>query len=191
MVDDEVSARRVDVLLAEYGALRQEILSRSSTQHMLINLDLTLAGLVAGLAFSQKVSLLILLLIPILSACCSLLYFDHAKQISVIGEHIGGWLAPQLDDVLGAQLLGWDRRASPEQHGFGPVFVFIVPTFVLFVVNPVALTVSLLWSTELHRTGWAWSAWTLGAVLNLIVVGAWFTLIRRWRRWSKNVVSTP
>jgi hypothetical protein len=182
----------VDVVLAEYNAIRAEILSRSSAQHILINLDLTLTGVITGIAFSQRISMLVLLLIPILSACCALLYFDHAKQIDALGAYISRDIALKLDTLTGTDgSLGWDRVYSAQERGFRVVLLsYIVPTFVLFILNPLVLLISMLWARDFQVSDWAPVAWWLGIILELLVATSWILLIHRWSRLEKPFTKT-
>ncbi len=53
-------------LLAEYSALRQEILARSQTQSQLVNLAFVVTGTLLTLNLAHQVSREILLVLPIL-----------------------------------------------------------------------------------------------------------------------------
>lgn len=88
MAADEDPESLQRIALAEFSALRNEIGSRSTAQHTLINLSITAIGAVVGFALAQKGNLSLLLLLPILSPSLGMLYLDHALNIMNIGNYI-------------------------------------------------------------------------------------------------------
>src|SRR5689334_13795793 len=68
--------RQLTVLLQEYNSLRQEIFSRSTAQHTLMNIDVTIVGTIVGFAIAKDspAAPLLLLLVPLISGSLGFLY---------------------------------------------------------------------------------------------------------------------
>ncbi len=67
----------ISAALAEYTALRSEVTNRISGQDTMLNLYMTAAAAIFGLALSGHADALILLVVPLLSAAARLLYHNH------------------------------------------------------------------------------------------------------------------
>ncbi len=91
--------RRV-VLLAEYAAVNQEIGRRSDAQQPLLALSITALAAIASVVVSRSSARPAVLLIPLVTATCGLLWLDHAKTIRTKGKYIGG----QLRSAIVAEL---------------------------------------------------------------------------------------
>lgn len=87
----EIARMRLDTTIAEFNALRQEIIHRSGSQHGLMSLGMTIAVGLAGFAFAETEGLLraeLLLLIPLAVLPLGLLWLDHHRAISRMGLYI-------------------------------------------------------------------------------------------------------
>jgi hypothetical protein len=176
--DGERNNLIANALVAEFNSLRAEIAGRSGSQQLLVNLSLTMVGLVLGIAFSQRAGATIILVIPIFASCCAMLYFDHAAQITKIGRYIGYILRPRLAEIVDDdKVLAWESsyltfqrepEATPFQYG--------IPTFVLFVGGPLSVCVASL--AVVHQI-WHWLAWSVGMALELVSAYLWIVFIRR------------
>jgi hypothetical protein len=88
--DDIASARarRVQVALAEFNALRGEIDAHSKTQDNLIVLVVTAIGVVAGLVIKDEGDPRLLLILPILVGAAGIRYLEQTRAIKLIGSYI-------------------------------------------------------------------------------------------------------
>lgn len=165
-------------LVAEFNSLRAEIAGRSSSQQLLVNLSLTMVGLVLGIAFSQRASAAIILVIPIFASCCAMLYFDHAAQITKIGRYIGHVVHPKLRNIVDDdQVLAWESSYLKfQEKSDATPFQFGIPTFVLFVGGPLAICLASLVVVDQL---WHWLAWSVGMILELVSAYLWILFIRR------------
>lgn len=176
--DSEHTALLGTALLAEFGTLKSEIAGRSAAQQLLVNLTLTIIGIVLGVAFSERASVTIVLVIPIFASCCAMLYFDHAAQITKISLYITERIHPMMAALTG------DRRAFAWEAEFGSFhetrvssfFRFGIPTLVLFVAGPLTFSTVMIGIVEqpLH-----WLAWSVGVILEGITAYLWITFIHR------------
>jgi hypothetical protein len=83
------SARDIDVGLAEFNALRAEIISRTTAQNALVGIGLTAVGVIYGLALKKAGDdKSLLLAVPPLAALASLLHASETYQVGRIGDYI-------------------------------------------------------------------------------------------------------
>jgi hypothetical protein len=82
----------VDVLeagrLAQYEALRDEMLRRASFQQALMALELTAVGTVVGFVLGKRSPTELLLVVPFISSTLGLLWLEHARHIGRIAQFI-------------------------------------------------------------------------------------------------------
>lgn len=163
----------VEVRLAEFVALRQEIAQRSSFQHGLMVLNLTALGAVMGLVFGQNVDETFLLVVPVLSSALGILWFVNHVTIIRIGAYIGTklWIwTPSwelwLTQCEPTELGWWNRTWWPTVQ-----LTFCGPPAVILVTGPLLYVSSV---TE-------WALWSMGVVLTAYLATA-STLLRMLQR---------
>jgi hypothetical protein len=179
------SDRELTVLLQEYSALRAEILSRSTAQHTLLNLDVTILGTIVGLAIAKdsQDGPLLLLLVPLVSGSLGFLYLDHHTAIQRAGVYIDRVIKPPLQRLSrSSDLMSWEdffndnffrRRSS--------MAVLWTPLAVLFICGPIVSSVF----TVRHLGGQAGliAAWSLGVAIEVfLIVFAYRMFSQRWVR---------
>src|SRR5712692_6827708 len=71
--------------LAEFGALRQEIIQRLGAQDRLVQLNLTALATIVGLVIGQKFIPALLLVVPFLSAALGFAWIHQGRQLTLIG----------------------------------------------------------------------------------------------------------
>jgi len=96
-----------DFALAEYSALRDEILKRIELQHQILNLTLVIAGTVVSVAFQLSKGPIILLIYPPIALVLSAGWEQNNLRIRQIGAYIrerteprfsrGGWEQYRID----------------------------------------------------------------------------------------------
>jgi hypothetical protein len=177
MAADEDPESLQRIALAEFSALRNEIGSRSTAQHTLINLSITAIGAVVGFALAQKGNLSLLLLLPILSPSLGMLYLDHALNIMNIGNYINTQLKPIL------RLMRYEEVVrSYEQRRLLRVLPYGLPIFIIFAGAPIgSLTVTFPILQETTETG-MWMLWSIGLILVLVYLSFWlyFMVLPYW-----------
>jgi hypothetical protein len=151
--------------LSEFSALRNEIGSRSSAQHVLINVSITAIGAVVGFALAKEGSPLLLLLLPILSPSLGMLYLDHAINIINIGNYIDGQLKPVLPVMRYEEVV-----RSHEQRGPLRVLPYGLPIFIIFAGVPLG---SLIVTFRIIQEPRMWMLWSIGLILVLVYLSFW------------------
>ena len=162
--DDNAEALR-QMALAEFSALRNEIGSRSSAQHTLINLSITAIGAVVGFALAKEGSLVLLLLLPILSPSLGMLYLDHAINITNIGNYINDQLKPILSPIRYEEVV-----RSYEQRRLLRVLPYGLPIFIIFAGVPIG---SLIVTFRIMQELRMWILWSIGLILVLVYLYFW------------------
>jgi hypothetical protein len=172
----------VDVVLAEFSALRAEILSCQQAQTGVFVGGMTATAAVGAIAFSKGSRLQILLVLPFVLSGLGLLYLDYSRRPAAIGKYIRTelWLILELHPAC-RQLPSWERYLDKKRQqlsrrdrllGALPfVLVFLVPSVLALVVG----------AYKLIHSSWGEAYWLLW-VACLVVVLMLLALLAR-RRW--------
>ncbi len=164
----------INILLAEFGALRKEISDRSSAQHGLMTLNLTAITALGGFALSNVQYRLLLLLIPLLSPAIGMLYLDHGFNIAQIGAYLGRELQRACQAVTsGVTPCGYESVVRGYEGRLVRRLVFAVPTLLMFAGAP-AVALALVYPAA---TGWASVLWIAGLALLLAYLLFWWVFV--------------
>jgi hypothetical protein len=161
--DREVE-RTTTILLAEFAARRSEIDTRANVLVSLILGNLTVLGVVLGIALSQSGNKNVLLLLPIVTPCIGLLVIDTFRNVDFLNKYIRTVIRPGLS-INDEKLFDWERQSA--NFGFrlwlaGP---FQLVLWLEFLGPPIAV---LIYTMQHHlRYPYVW--WT-GAVLTVILL---------------------
>lgn len=139
-----------EFLLAEYAALRQEILKRMETQHQVVSLSLTAFGVLGTVGFNNNISAL--LAYPILSLFLAMAWSQNDIRIGQIGQYI----CEEIEERLLDDKHGWEhwhrfsdsglfvgRRTVRSARGTFLSTQFIALLFAVLKLNPTAPTQDL------------------------------------------------
>jgi hypothetical protein len=172
----EHSTELLQIVLAEFQALRKEIADRSAAGWTLLNLNMTVTAAVAGFVLSNKANPLLLLLVPILSPALGMLFVDHAYNIDNLGTYIKNTLAPLVNKIAATSgLLGYEQRIDQwEQRKLYRFLPLGLPLFLVFSVAPIG---ALVFSFRSIEEVWTWVLWGLGAVLTAIYLVFWTSFL--------------
>lgn len=177
-VPSDTSKSQLDVALAEFKALRDEIGSRATSSHTLININAVASGVAGGLVVNNPGRVELLLVLPILSSVLGLLWLDHAHNIRNIGDYINTTLRPSIVGILGEggeRALAWEEHVDVyERRAFLRFLPLGVPVLVLFAAVPVA---SLARTGGSVGSGWQWVLWIGGGLLTISFLALWTRLI--------------
>lgn len=164
-LSDVEKRRTLDIALAEFGGLKAEVAARVALQVSLSLANLTVTGVVFTINASGPIRAIVVL--PILSSCLALFFFDQNRNFEIISNYIYHNLVVQITHLSGCRhpkIFSWETVVRAEQHKrkiFVPYLVavnltFFVPLFgSLAAMNP--------WLQKL--TGLEISIWWLGLVL--------------------------
>lgn len=124
-LDDDIntpSSSALDFLIAEYSGLREEILTRTETQHQLILADLIAAGTFFTLSSQTELKILALIY-PILASFLFLAWLEHDIRIQQIGIYINR----HIESKFLSNNQGWEHQIT--SHPFTPIGSIIVFSF--------------------------------------------------------------
>ena len=186
----------VPVLLAEYAALRAEIVSRLNAQATTFGVTLTAVGVVGGIVLTGKASRDLLLVIPILAPSLGLFFVDHMRHMALLGLYIRGDLWEALrQELSGRSLPSWEHRwaayndmsqhRTPSSYLLFALVVVVPPGAVFFLSAVICLviTASRAFDTTAHAV-----IWVLGCVLTILVPLAAALVSPQYRHASLNEV---
>lgn len=162
--------RRVDVVLAEYNALRAEIISVLSSQQTFTNLNVTAATAITGLVLAQKVNPQLLLVAAVVSSVLGLIYVANTVHVRSLGGYINDVLRPIVTDYTGeSKLLGWDQYFEAHHHR-ARLLLRGASAGLLFSAVPVVALISV---RPYLDTSWSRIGWILALSLFIAQAGAW------------------
>lgn len=130
--------RAVDVAIAEFNALRAEIVSHVTAQAALIGLALTAAGVIVGFTVKEGGDERLLLAIPPLTLLVVLLHTAENFRAALIGRYIATELWQSLEGQVG-KLPSWEarvieRRKQPLRGLLPEIFLLDIPAIALFIL---------------------------------------------------------
>jgi hypothetical protein len=132
---------RVQALLAEYSALRNEILQRLSGHWIMFAFQLTVAGVLFSFALTSSSRTGFLLIIPIVSYAVSAEYLRNERMIRRLGEYIRLELSTKIP---GVNPLGWESWRLPKMASESRI-IWLSP---LPVTSPGVSFIALAWTAD-------------------------------------------
>lgn len=113
MTDSTPQVSNVDeqlkIILAEYNALRAEILQRSSAQSRIAEFHITiLTGIIGAAVLHPDASPWLLLLVPIEASLFGTWYIDHGIFIAKLGGYIHEVIEQTVKKLCGVPVLSWE-----------------------------------------------------------------------------------
>ena len=178
----------LELRVAAFTALREEISRRSSAQLTLITLSLGAFTALATIATAiQPKRDAVLLFVPFVSGAAGMLWLDHHRRIGLIGRYI-------LGEIFGGWPGSFEEKArkTAENEHLTALLGFVLPTVIVFAGPSIA---ALLWTyRELPQPGqnpiwWAGIVITSTYASGLLVTvgrshitGVWRWLVQQlWR----------
>jgi hypothetical protein len=165
-------ALSVQIALAEFTKLRDEITTRTTIQWTIVGLNVTGSGVVAGFALADPSRRQLLLMLPLFTPSLGMLFIDHGFNILRIGRFIESKIAPVLRNAAADQgLLNHETEAYARGSRIAlRLLPFGIPLVLLFNVVPLAALVIVLPAV---REGWAWTTWDIGVALSVTQMVFW------------------
>jgi hypothetical protein len=150
----------VAIALAEFNALRAEMLSHMTSQAALIGMGLTALGFVFGFAIRDGGDRKLLLVVPLLAAFVSLLQAGRYYQITVIATYIRKRLWPYLQKRVDEELPSWEMHIAmhrSNRRNFVLSHLIDTPAIALFVAASIFALLLVPDDTDpmLRGAGWA------------------------------------
>jgi hypothetical protein len=134
-VERPYEERVVDVVLAEYNALRAEIVSHINVQAAVVGLGLTAIGVIVGFAAKGGGNHQALLMVPPLSLLVVLIYSAETYRSASIEIYIYHRIWPTLELNV-AKLSSWERTAACKRlkwNGVWEALVIDLPALAVFL----------------------------------------------------------
>jgi len=159
--DDE--SRSQDAALAEFNALRAEIVARQNSQQGLLSIQLTATGALFSLALSGAGRAAVLLVLPLVSYMLAGRHVSHSYACLSIATYIRTRLSGRVTGGLGWEEWLRTHRSSPRSYRA------VNPLFITFPgISSLALLSSVPYLASLSRSVTAvmlWTAWAAGLLL--------------------------
>jgi hypothetical protein len=175
----------VDIAIAEFNALRAEILAHANVQASLVALVVTAIGIVGGLVVKEDGDPRLLLILPYLVAAAGIESSNRARTIALIGIYIRDklWLYLEEQQMPGS-LPSWEalvsdfRRRSKHHRPWRIHLPYLalagIPSILIYVcgsVGPLVILVGLEKHDDLWQV-WAGGAFLTGLYL-VLAISVW------------------
>jgi hypothetical protein len=163
----------ITIVLAEFAALRAEILQTLSQQWLILVFDLTAAGAIFSLALSRHNTGL-LLIIPVVTYSLVNQYLGNFKMLLRLGKYIEGNLSEKVDGRLGWEKSLRAQLAPRDQNRFQRVLGSLSPLPLIFLgISIVALAWVTIYLLSAHSLSTSirslfWVLCVLGAILTVM-----------------------
>jgi hypothetical protein len=188
--------RWLTAALAEFQALREEIVQRIQLQQVLLGLTITALGALLSVALagtSSRASLLFAT--PFVTSALGFAYSDHARRINMLGKYIRDELWRDVRRLTDDGLSSWEEAffgvispRTPFQVGLSSAYIVS-----LFIVSPIAANcyagVALNW--DLASGEWILWAGGLGTTLIYSAYASAVALQYGLKRVSPRALSPP
>lgn len=172
------SLRKTDEnMREEYTALKKEIDTRSQSQHNIVTVNLTVSGILTGIALGQNRELAALVVLPMFSPMLGLLYLGHAESISKIGRYVHMILPHGYERVVR------DEERKGDEY-FWLMVGFLVPILVTFMGGPVIALSIMFWIFLQGEDVRLVPLWCVGFTLTCAFVFL-------WARWARGLHRKP
>lgn len=165
---------KIEGMLAEYSALRSEILKRMDMRQQILTFTLVIAGTVLSFGVQEDVSSVVLLLYPILALFLATAWTQNDTRIWDIAEYIKNYIEPNLSGT------NWENYVYNKNRirKVRPLELTAVGVFLITEVLAVVLA--------LPRLEYAIEEIILLTLAGLAFVITYITLQRRSRAMKKS-----
>src|SRR5438874_3727521 len=140
-----MNTKDTSLLLAEYNALRDEILKRMDVENQLTAFTIIVFGTIMGIGFQNKATSLILLF-PVLALFLSI-GWSHSDTRTM---QIGAYISEHIESVVGTDNIGWEHYMAANRHSMyywanKSIFLIteLIAIFVAMLVGQSAKTIDL------------------------------------------------
>ncbi|MEU9509404.1 hypothetical protein AB0D32_24350 [Micromonospora sp. NPDC048170] len=182
-MSEEQKGRALEAALADAAAIRATIERKANHNQALVGVHLTAVAAVAGFVLSEKADIRMFLLLPVLSAALGLSVVSQYRDIRIAGQYIEQVLRPTIARYTSEPgLFGWEAFYWQRKHD-GHVAQALAMGMIFPGVSVLALAVTF---PGIQGAGDK-LAWAVGAVMLLILIGAWSNRLREMvrARWAQ------
>jgi hypothetical protein len=159
--------RTTTIVLAEFSGLRSEIATRINLLATMIIANLTILGVVFGIALSRSGNTNVLLVLPFVTPSLGLMYINQQRNLIYLGDYIGECIRRQLH-IDDAEVFGWEPYIRKRQFSLWLSAPYLVAVFVQFLVPPIAV---LIYAQSIHTQALVSTSqrvlWWVGAMLTI------------------------
>jgi hypothetical protein len=189
------SERETTLLVAEFNALRSELLDHLGTARTIVGLYLISVGTIASLAVSGRFTPQIIVILPLLSAIFWWVHLDTRMAVTEIGRYIAAGLVPHAQELGSHRCFGWEKtlrgRAGWWLFKFSSGLdgsawpIYLLPSILaLFLMRegataPITLVTEVGTVRSFQYPVWLW--WLTATLQFLLTIRA-FAIERSW--WS-------
>lgn len=170
--------RTTTIVLAEFAGLRGEIATRINILVTLMIANLTILGVILGIALTPNGNTKVLLLIPLVAPCLGLLIIDTFRNLDYLSEYICAVIRPQLQitsqaEFKGMSVFNWEKWVTKHQYTRVHAIPFQFVLVVEFLAPPIVTLIYAIihfQSPQVQLSAMQWGLWWTGAVLTGVLM---------------------
>src|SRR5690348_1002208 len=139
-IDDspEYTPETLTLLLAEYNALREEILKRMELQHQVMFLALPVFGTILGVGIQFRASSIVLLY-PIIAVFLAATWAWNHRRV----RELGAYIRVRIEARVGQTHMGWESYISQISHPRLGSLNFIASRGIFLETSVIAIVVAI------------------------------------------------
>jgi hypothetical protein len=163
--EEDDLGRTTTIVLTEFSGLRSEIATRVNLLATMIIANLTVLGVVFGIALNRSGNTSVLLVLLFVTPSLGLMYIDQQRNLVFLGDYIREHIRQhlQIDDP---EVFGWESYIRKRQFSLWLAAPYLSAVFIQFLIPPIAVLI-YAWSSRsqvlvntLQR-----GLWLVGAVI--------------------------
>jgi hypothetical protein len=161
--------RRLSAALAEFDALRTELVERIQIQQVLLGLTITALGALLSVALSTKSSHTRLLLVaPFITSALGFAHSDQSRRINLLGAYIRHELWTEVEKLSGGPIPSWEATFSRTFHTPFQSFLSSFYIVALFVLAPLATVLYGGFTTAWKFSAGEWTVFSSGLLTTCV-----------------------
>jgi hypothetical protein len=168
---DRELARLTTIVLAEFAGLRNENVARINLLATLILGNLTVLGVVLGIALNHSGNAIVLLLLPIVTPCIGMLVIDSFRNAGLVVRYIHTVIWPQLQiKVNDTEIFRWEQWSI--KRTLTPLFAspFLFVLALEFLGLPIAVLAYAIQHPHVQVSTLQYWLWWTGTLLTAILI---------------------
>jgi hypothetical protein len=167
---DKSPKEAVNIIIAEFQAMRTEIDNALSSQQTMININVTAIAVISGLVLAHKVAPLLLLIAAAISSGLGLYVLGSWYHVRRVISYINGFLRPLAIEYTGDErMLAWETWSLGRGGAWKRVALLGLATLIIFSVMPFVM---LVWSIPHLESLSVWLAWSGTATIFIVQLSA-------------------
>jgi hypothetical protein len=137
---NEEEDRTTTIVLTEFSGLRSEIATRINLLVTMIIANLTVLGVVFGIALNPSGNTSVLLVLLFITPSLGLMYIDQQRNLIFLSDYIKKHIHQHLP-IDDPEVFGWESYIRKRQFSLWLAVPYLSAVFIQFLIPPVAVLI--------------------------------------------------